>query len=54
MYGKLSDFYGRKTCLLFSYVVFIVGSLFCGFSRNLNELVVGRAIAGIGGGGMQT
>lgn len=54
MYGKLSDFYGRKNCLLFAYVVFTVGCLFCGLSRNLTELVVSRAIAGIGGGGMQT
>jgi len=54
LYGKLSDIFGRKSCLLFAYTVFGFGCLLCGLSRNLTELVVSRAIAGIGGGGMQT
>ncbi|KAH6719868.1 major facilitator superfamily domain-containing protein [Leptodontidium sp. MPI-SDFR-AT-0119] len=54
LYGKLSDIFGRKSCLLFSYTVFGLGCLFCGLARNLNELVAARAFAGIGGGGMAT
>ena len=54
LYGKLSDIFGRKGCLLFAYWIFAVGSLFCGLSRNMTELIVSRAIAGIGGGGMTT
>ncbi|KAJ4293096.1 hypothetical protein N0V90_008378 [Kalmusia sp. IMI 367209] len=54
LYGKLSDVFGRKTCLLFAYVVFAIGSTFCGLARNIGELIVARAIAGIGGGGMTT
>ncbi|PPQ81566.1 hypothetical protein CVT25_013409 [Psilocybe cyanescens] len=54
LYGKLSDIFGRKTCLLFAYTVFAVGCLLCGLSRNMTELIVSRALAGIGGGGMQT
>lgn len=54
LYGKLSDIFGRKSCLLFSYIVFALGCLGCGLSRNMNELIASRAFSGIGGGGMQT
>jgi len=54
LYGKLSDIFGRKSCLIFSYTVFAIGCLLCGLSRNLNELVASRAFAGVGGAGMQT
>ncbi|KAK0129616.1 hypothetical protein ONS96_000180 [Cadophora gregata f. sp. sojae] len=54
LYGKLSDIFGRKPCLLFAYSIFGLGCLFCGLARNLNELVAARAFAGIGGGGMTT
>ncbi|KAF8811629.1 MFS general substrate transporter [Phlegmacium glaucopus] len=49
LYGKLSDIFGRKTCLLFAYTVFTVGCLLCGLSRNMAELVASRALSGIGG-----
>jgi MFS family permease len=32
--------------------VFTVGNLLCGFSRNLGQLIIFRAIAGLGGGGI--
>ncbi|KAF9524357.1 member of the major facilitator superfamily [Crepidotus variabilis] len=54
LYGKLSDIFGRKSCLLFSYTLFALGCLLCGLSRNMNELIASRALTGIGGGGMQT
>ncbi|KAI0311219.1 MFS general substrate transporter [Amylostereum chailletii] len=52
LYGKLSDIFGRKPCLLFAYVVFALGCLACGLARNMTELIAARAFAGIGGGGM--
>lgn len=52
LYGKLSDIFGRKECLLFSYVVFGLGCLGCGLAGDISQLIVSRAIAGIGGGGM--
>ncbi|PSN70252.1 MFS general substrate transporter [Corynespora cassiicola Philippines] len=52
VYGKLSDIFGRKECLLFSYLIFGLGSTLCGLARNIGELVAARAFAGIGGGGM--
>ena len=54
LYGKLSDIFGRKPALLFAYVIFAIGCLFCGLARNMNELIAARAFAGIGGGGMTT
>lgn len=54
LYGKLSDIFGRKPCLLFAYLIFGLGCLFCGLARNIGELIAARAFAGIGGGGMTT
>ena len=54
LYGKLSDIFGRKACLLFAYTVFGIGSVFCGLAQNMEQLIVARAFAGIGGGGMTT
>ncbi|ODQ53228.1 putative MFS multidrug transporter [Saitoella complicata NRRL Y-17804] len=48
--GKLSDIFGRRECLVFAEVVFGIGCLGCGLSRNVGELVAARAIAGVGGG----
>ena len=54
LFGKLSDIFGRKSCLLFAYTIFALGCLFCGLSRNMTELIAARALTGIGGGGMAT
>ncbi|PKS06820.1 hypothetical protein jhhlp_006896 [Lomentospora prolificans] len=54
LYGKLSDIFGRKECLLFSYTVFGLGCLGCGLAQNMLQLCVSRAVAGIGGGGMNS
>ncbi len=52
VYGKLGDMYGRKVVLQFALVLFLIGSALCGLSQNLTELVVFRAIQGLGGGGL--
>lgn len=52
LYGKLSDVFGRKPCLLFAYTMFGVGSLGCGLTKSMGGLIAARAIQGIGGGGM--
>ncbi|KAF2089167.1 MFS general substrate transporter [Saccharata proteae CBS 121410] len=54
LYGKLSDIFGRKACLLFAYCIFGIGCLFCGLAQDINQLIAARAFAGIGGGGMTT
>ncbi len=52
LYGKLGDLYGRKLVLQAGLVVFLLGSVLCGLSQNLTELIVFRAIQGLGGGGL--
>ncbi|ORY82129.1 putative MFS multidrug transporter [Protomyces lactucae-debilis] len=52
LYGRLSDIFGRKQCLLFANAVFGIGTLGCALSRNLGSLVLSRLVAGIGGGGL--
>jgi multidrug resistance protein len=54
LYGKLSDIFGRKPCLLFGYCVFGIGCLLCGLAQNMGQLIAARAFSGIGGGGMTT
>lgn len=54
LYGKLADIFGRKPMLLVAYTLFGLGCLWCGMARSMNELIVARAFAGIGGGGMTT
>ena len=34
--------------------IFAFGSLLCGLAQDMNVLVLGRALAGIGGGGAGT
>ncbi|KAL8737109.1 MAG: hypothetical protein Q9181_002003 [Wetmoreana brouardii] len=52
LYGKLSDVFGRKPCLLFAYTMFGIGSLGCGITGTMAGLIAARAVQGIGGGGM--
>lgn len=48
--GRLSDIYGRKPFLLAGLAVFIVGTLMCGFSANMYQLIIYRGIQGLGAG----
>lgn len=48
--GKLSDIFGRRTLLLIGVAIFGAASLMSGFSQDIVQLVLWRAIQGIGGG----
>lgn len=50
IFGKISDLYGRKPVFLFGSVLFLAGSLLCGFSQSMTQLIAFRAIQGIGAG----
>lgn len=52
LWGKISDIWGRKYIILLANVVFLVGSLICALAHNMAMIIVGRAIQGIGGGGI--
>jgi EmrB/QacA subfamily drug resistance transporter len=53
IYGKLSDLYGRKPMMTFGVVVFLLGSLLCGFAWSMPALIAARAVQGIGAGAVQ-
>ena len=48
--GKLSDIFGRKKILLIGVAIFVGASLMSGISGSINELILWRAVQGIGGG----
>ncbi|KAE9390123.1 MFS general substrate transporter [Gymnopus androsaceus JB14] len=51
LYGRLSDIFGRKSAIALAMGIYIVGNLIAGFSRSITQLIVFRAIAGVGDGG---
>jgi EmrB/QacA subfamily drug resistance transporter len=52
LYGKLGDLYGRKRVLQVAVLIFLAGSALCGASRSMLQLILFRALQGIGGGGL--
>ncbi|MCU1413622.1 MAG: family efflux transporter permease subunit [Microbacteriaceae bacterium] len=52
VYGKLGDLIGRKGLFIAAISLFIVGSIVGGMSDTMTQLIVGRAIQGLGGGGL--
>ncbi|MGE0880669.1 MAG: MDR family MFS transporter [Acidimicrobiia bacterium] len=52
IYGKLGDLYGRKRLFQVAIISFLVGSVLCALSQTMIELIVFRAVQGIGGGGL--
>ncbi|HUZ09500.1 MAG TPA: MFS transporter [Acidimicrobiales bacterium] len=52
LWGKLGDLYGRKQLFQASIVIFVLGSVLAGLSQSMLELVVFRAVQGLGGGGL--
>src|SRR5262250_93230 len=52
LYGKFGDLYGRKIVLQVAIAVFLVGSALCGIAQNMLQLIVFRALEGLGGGGL--
>ena len=64
IYGKLGDQFGRKPILIWGIAIFLAGSVLCGLSGEverlpligdgMNQLIVCRAIQGIGGAALFT
>lgn len=51
-FGKLYGLFDCKWVYITSAILFNVGSAICGAAPNLEALIVGRVIAGVGGNGM--
>src|SRR5690348_5272384 len=48
--AKLSDQFGRKWFLVIGAVIFLIGSVLCGLSQTAIQLIIFRAIQGVGAG----
>ena len=53
IYGKLADVFGRKPVLIGGIVIFLAGSLLCGFANSMAALIAFRLLQGLGAGAIQ-
>ncbi|WP_296946186.1 MDR family MFS transporter [uncultured Massilia sp.] len=51
LYGKLADQYGRRPMVFTALITFLAGSVLCGLAQDMTQLIVFRAIQGLGSGG---
>jgi len=52
LYGKFGDLFGRKIVLQTAIVIFLLGSVLCGIAQDMTQLILMRALQGLGGGGL--
>jgi EmrB/QacA subfamily drug resistance transporter len=52
VWGKLSDLYGRRLLYQLGIAVFLLGTLLSGLSTSMTQLIVFRAIQGLGAGAL--
>jgi EmrB/QacA subfamily drug resistance transporter len=50
IYGKLSDTYGRRPFFLGGITIFMIGAVLCGMAQDMNQLILFRAVQGLGAG----
>jgi EmrB/QacA subfamily drug resistance transporter len=50
LFGNLSDLYGRRRLMLIGIGLFTLGSALCGAAQSIEQLVIFRAVQGVGGG----
>ena len=52
LWGKISDLYGRRLIFQVAIVIFLIGSALSGLGQNMPQLILFRAVQGVGGGGL--
>jgi EmrB/QacA subfamily drug resistance transporter len=52
LYGKLGDIYGRRPLFMAAIAIFLVGTVLCGAAQSMVQLIVFRAVQGLGAGGL--
>lgn len=52
VWGRISDLYGRRRLYMIAIAIFLVGSMLCGVATSMGQLIVFRALQGIGAGGL--
>jgi EmrB/QacA subfamily drug resistance transporter len=53
LYGRLADMVGRKPVLMFGIILFLTGSVLCGLAQSMVQLILFRAVQGLGAGAIQ-
>ena len=53
IFGKLADVYGRKPMIIAGTVIFLTGSVLCGFAWSMGSMIAFRLLQGVGAGAMQ-
>jgi EmrB/QacA subfamily drug resistance transporter len=54
VYGRLGDTFGRRGMMIFALAIFMLGSVLCALSPNIEVLTAARVLQGFGGGGLMT
>lgn len=54
IYGKLGDLIGRKRLLMAALTLYAAGKVVCGLAMNMEMLISGRLVSGLGGGGLSS
>jgi EmrB/QacA subfamily drug resistance transporter len=54
LYGKIADIHGRRFTLRIAILTYIAGSLVCALAPDMLVLILGRALHGLGGGGLSS
>lgn len=52
LYGRFSDVYGRRPVIYAAILLFMAGSVVSALAPNMLVIIIGRAIQGLGGGGL--
>ncbi|KAL2881458.1 hypothetical protein SGCOL_003023 [Colletotrichum sp. CLE4] len=52
VWGSVADLWGRKPIILLALTIFLSGSLLCALAPNMDALIAGRAVQGVGASGM--
>lgn len=52
--GRLTDIFGRGPGLVLSNILFAIGNAICALARDEYVMILGRVVAGIGGGGLMS
>jgi EmrB/QacA subfamily drug resistance transporter len=52
IWGKLSDLYGRRSCFQISIAIFLIGSALSGAAQSMTQLILFRALQGLGAGAL--
>lgn len=54
LFGKLADLFGRKRVFTIGTLIFLTGSILCGFAWSMHTLIIFRGVQGIGAGAVMT